>query len=57
MEDINKDEQEYIKFMEKLVNKVNEITQEYNKLSDKNKHRFQVLVEEIIRINTVLRIR
>lgn len=54
---MNQDEQEYIRFMAELGNKASEITKEFNKLSDKNKYRFQVFVEEMMRINTVLNIK
>lgn len=54
---MNQDEQEYIRFMVELVNKASEITKEYNQLSDKNKYRFQIFVEEMMRINTVLNIK
>lgn len=57
MDYMNQDEQEYIRFMAELGNKANEINKEYNKLSDKNKYRFQVFVEEMMRINTVLNIK
>lgn len=57
MDYMNQDEQEYIRFMAELGNKANEIKKEYNKLSDKNKYRFQVFVEEMMRINTVLNIK
>lgn len=54
---MNQDEQEYIRFMAELVNKTSEIAKEYNQLSDKNKYRFQIFVEEMMRINTVLNIK
>ena len=54
---MNQDEQEYIRFMVELVNKASEIAKEYNKLSDKNKYRFQIFVEEMMRINIVLNIK
>lgn len=57
MDYMNQDEQEYIRFMVELVNKASEITKEYNQLSDKNKYRFQIFVEEMMRINTVLNIK
>lgn len=57
MDYMNQDEQEYIRFMAELVNKTSEITKEYNQLSDKNKYRFQIFVEEMMRINTVLNIK
>lgn len=57
MDYMNQDEQEYIRFMAELVNKTSEIAKEYNQLSDKNKYRFQIFVEEMMRINTVLNIK
>lgn len=54
---MNQDEQEYIRFMAELVNKTSEIAKEYNQLSDKNKYRFQIFVEEMMRINIVLNIK
>lgn len=38
MEDGEQEKQEYIKFMFKLGQKINDITDDYNKLSDKNKY-------------------
>ena len=40
MDYVNQDEQEYIRFMAEIGDKVSEIAKEYNKLSDKNKYRF-----------------
>lgn len=57
MGNLDYDEQEYIRFMLELGNKASEITKEYNKLSDKNKYRFQAFVKEMISVNTLLRIR
>lgn len=37
---LNQEEQEYRRFILKCENKANEITKEYNKLSDKNRYRF-----------------
>lgn len=55
MENLEYDEQEYIRFMIKLSNKANEIAKEYNKLSDKNKYRFQVFLEEMVKVNIMIR--
>lgn len=38
MGNLDYDEQEYIRFMAKFSSNANEITKEYNKLSDKNKY-------------------
>lgn len=38
MEDGEQEKQEYIKFMFKLGQKINDIADDYNKLSDKNKY-------------------
>lgn len=55
MDYVNQDEQEYIRFMAEIGDKVSEIAKEYNKLSDKNKYRFQVFVDEMMRIATMLK--
>ncbi len=50
---MNRD-QEYIKFWAEIVNKMNEVQEDYNKLSPENKQRVDNVKKEIFRANTVL---
>lgn len=45
---LNQEEQEYRRFILKCENKANEITKEYNKLSDKNRYRFCMFLQKMI---------
>lgn len=54
---MNQDEQEYIRFMAELVNKTSEISKEYNKLSDKNKYRIWLFLEQVLWTSIVLNTR
>lgn len=54
---MNQDEQEYIRFMAELVNKTSEIAKEYNKLSDKNKYRICLFLEQVLWTSIVLNTR
>ena len=55
MENLDYDEQEYKRFMVELSSKVTEITKEYNKLSDKNKYRLYLFLEQILWTSIALR--
>lgn len=57
MDYMNQDEQEYIRFMVELGNKANEIKKEYNKLSDKNKYRICLFLEQVLWTSIVLNTR
>lgn len=57
MDYMSQEEKEYIRFVLELNNKVNEIKKEYNKLSDKNKYRFQILVEEMMKMNIMMNLK
>ena len=50
----NQDEQEYIRFIVELDNKLSEITKEYNKLSDKNKYHICLFLEQMLWTSIVL---
>ena len=54
---MNQEEQEYIRFMSELVNKTSEIAKEYNKLSDKNKYRICLFLEQVLWTSIVLNTR
>lgn len=54
---MNQEEQEYIRFMAELVNKTSEIAKEYNKLSDKNKYRICLFLEQVLWTSIVLNTR
>lgn len=54
---MNQEEQEYIRFMAELVNKTSEIAKEYNKLSDKNKYRICLFLEQMLWTSIVLNTR
>ena len=51
---LNQEEQELRKFILECEKKAIEITKEYNKLSDNNKHRFYSWLEQKILISIVL---
>ena len=57
MDYMNQDEQEYIRFMAELVYKTSEIAKEYNKLSDKNKYRICLFLEQVLWTSIVLNTR
>lgn len=52
---MNQEEKEYRRFILEYEKKAMEITKEYNKLSDKNKYRFYLLLEQIVWTSIVLR--
>ena len=54
---MNQEEQEYIRFMAELVDKTSEIAKEYNKLSDKNKYRICLFLEQVLWTSIVLNTR
>lgn len=54
---MNQEEQEYIRFMAELVNKTSEIAKEYNKLSDKNKYRICLFLEQVLWTSILLNTR
>ena len=54
---MNQEEQEYIRFMSELVNKTSEIAKEYNKLSDKNKYRICLFLEQVLWTSILLNTR
>ena len=54
---MNQEEQEYIRFMSELVNKTSEIAKEYNELSDKNKYRICLFLEQVLWTSILLNTR
>lgn len=48
MENFDYDAQEYIRFIVELSSKANEIAKEYNKLTDKNKLRICLFLEQVL---------
>ncbi len=51
----NQEEQEYKRFILEVGIKMNEMIIDYNKLSDKNKYRFSLWLEEIAWTSIALR--
>lgn len=45
---MNQEEKEYLRFISELINKANEITKEYNKLSDNNKYRIYLFLKQTV---------